>query len=758
MTPRSVPFLLSFVAAAACCLPACGGDDAAQPAAAPAKGGGGNGGSAGKAGGSAGVGGGNAGGVAGGKAGSGGATAGASGSGASGSGGFGGVFTAGSGGSAGGGATSGSGGAAGASAGSGGVSAGAAGASAGASGAGTGGSTAGSAGKAGQGGGTGGAAGSTAGTAGGGGSAAGAGAGGEGGAGSGGGVAASGAGGAVDPCGAGGCKEVDFCADFKDQDGNGRIDCDDKPCKNTAGCASKPGAKKVGDTCSVAADCRAAGGDPACLVGALGKGDPDRAFERGYCSEWCDLGTALGCSAGSFCVNAQSFLDGIVTTSPSSGRGLCAKSCSDNTQCPALTFCSSAGILGGPSGCAPRTTERCVNGADDNNDGLLDCLDPKCAKTHAACTGGEKVCADFVDEDENGLTDCSDAKCKATATCEASGFKTTGAPCTKPSDCGEANRSRACVAEATDPAAAKFAGGYCSEWCQLPEATGCAAGSICVEAAGLRAGDATRLFPSDPNPIPLPLPPLPPSPPRQGLCADQCATTDDCRAFYVCVPRPNAAAGGVCLSRHDEQCTNNIDDNHDGKADCKDPQCAAHPACTGGEKNCNDLIDEDEDGLTDCRDEDCKKTSACAKGFIVAGGPCAAPSACNSVGGDPSCLLRVGDVTFTDGYCSEWCDAGTGTGCADGARCADRAALQRGEVVLSGGIGIPGGEGLCLDTCTEAKDCRPLYVCKGNACFPQPTETCGNGVDDNNDGKTDCADSACLQLEACKLPLGPAAK
>jgi hypothetical protein len=370
-----------------------------------------------------------------------------------------------------------------------------------------------------------------------------------------------------------------------------------------------------------------------------------------------------------------------------------------------------------------------VNGVDDNHDGLIDCEDPKCKTTHPSCTGGEKNCTDFVDEDENGLTDCADAKCKETATCKTTEFRVQGAPCTSPKDCASQGNDPACLVENPDPKAPKFTGGYCSEWCDLATGSGCSAGSTCTIADRLRAGETTGL-----------LPPLLGAK-GQGLCADQCGSTDDCRPFYVC------AAEGVCVSRDKEQCTNTLDDNHDGKTDCEDPLCAAHPACTGGEKNCNDFVDEDEDGLTDCQDPDCKTTAACAKGFAVTGAPCTSPATCTSAGGDAACLAKAGDIVFTGGYCSDWCTATGNQGCTEGGVCAERTALDKGQLSFSG------GEGLCLDRCSGSVDCRELYACQSGVCFPHPDETCGNGVDDNNNGKTDCDDDACSKLESCKNPL-----
>ena len=63
----------------------------------------------------------------------------------------------------------------------------------------------------------------------------------------------------------------------------------------------------------------------------------------------------------------------------------------------------------------------CVDGADNDEDGLTDCDDADCAGAHA-CTaiGPENIaewCDDGLDNDGNGYTDCVDFGCVVTAAC-----------------------------------------------------------------------------------------------------------------------------------------------------------------------------------------------------------------------------------------------------------------------------------------------------------------------------------------------------
>ncbi len=63
--------------------------------------------------------------------------------------------------------------------------------------------------------------------------------------------------------------------------------------------------------------------------------------------------------------------------------------------------------------CLPPQEADCTNGADDNGDGRIDCADPTCA-ADPACAGSENslaACSDGFDNDNNGFIDCADFGC-----------------------------------------------------------------------------------------------------------------------------------------------------------------------------------------------------------------------------------------------------------------------------------------------------------------------------------------------------------
>ncbi len=147
-----------------------------------------------------------------------------------------------------------------------------------------------------------------------------------------------------------------------------------------------------------------------------------------------------------------------------------------------------------------------------------------------------------------------------------------------------------------------------------------------------------------------------------------------------------------------EDCTNEVDDNGDGLADCDDPQCTGHAYCLPyRELNCVNGVDDDDDGPVDCADTDCAQHPSCEPESELA---------CNDgVDNDNDGLTDCDDDNcWQADVCQEKCDDGVdndGDGLID---CVD-------------------------DQCWQAPVCQ--------------SEDCTNGVDDDGDGDTDCEDADC---------------
>ena len=88
------------------------------------------------------------------------------------------------------------------------------------------------------------------------------------------------------------------------------------------------------------------------------------------------------------------------------------ESCEGAVNCPEGAYCI---LPASPGSCEPSETG-CMDGADNDLDGLVDCADPDCipecvAMYMAPPPEPETDCHDGVDNDLDGLTDCDDLDC-----------------------------------------------------------------------------------------------------------------------------------------------------------------------------------------------------------------------------------------------------------------------------------------------------------------------------------------------------------
>ncbi len=299
------------------------------------------------------------------------------------------------------------------------------------------------------------------------------------------------------------------CNNLFDEDFDGLWDCQDPTsCKGTPAC--EPGSTPVGGACAQATDCQANDGDPFCITEAL------FGWSGGYCSEHCDL-TTNDCTGNGTCVDIGF----------GNGYGICFQTCATNSDCRPGYGCQLS--VGQQMACIP-AQEVCSGGADEDNDGLIDCQDPDCfyAQECAVCgdgvvtgdetcdppdgvtcdaschviVGPESDCGNLWDDDQDGLYDCQDpTSCQGTPACTP-GSTPVGGACAAPTDCQASGEDPFCITEAQFG----WTGGYCSEYCDLA-LNDCSADGYCLD-IGLGNGS--------------------------GICFDQCVTNADCRAGYSC--------------------------------------------------------------------------------------------------------------------------------------------------------------------------------------------------------------------------------
>ena len=71
------------------------------------------------------------------------------------------------------------------------------------------------------------------------------------------------------------------------------------------------------------------------------------------------------------------------------------------------------------------TEERCSDGIDNDNNGLMDCRESSCQRFDYCRSGGEKeICGNQADDDGDGKPDCADEDCSSAPNCQGAEVKT----------------------------------------------------------------------------------------------------------------------------------------------------------------------------------------------------------------------------------------------------------------------------------------------------------------------------------------------
>lgn len=358
------------------------------------------------------------------------------------------------------------------------------------------------------------------------------------------------------------------------------------------------------------------------------------------------------------------------------------------------TDCADADCAGksiGASSVCEATETTCNDGLDNDGNGLVDCADPLC-NGKAGNPAGTKFCgpengganhancADGFDNDGNGKTDCSDNG--AGTGCWKSGFQ----------DCAKAEN----IPSADDITAGKTADQMCMD-----------------NIDNDRDGDFNEAVDSN-----------------AGTGVD--CNDIECKGLGHCPTSERLhwdQATGTFIDTP-AQCFDGIDNDLDGKKDCADPDCngvtfgAQH--CSGHEawlppspldptgvsapaayfNYCSDGLDNDGDGKIDAQDSDCKDVF----------GEC---------GPSPA----TEDYTFLS--CSDGQDNDL-NGLTD---CADAGCRAGGKLGRSGCLNAScGAPAKYATTQTDAAAC---------AASENAADLCGDGLDNDGNGRIDCADPAC---------------
>jgi hypothetical protein len=421
--------------------------------------------------------------------------------------------------------------------------------------------------------------------------------------------------------------------------------------------------------------------------------------------------------------------------------------------------------------------DSCADGRDEDVDGATDCDDTDCA-SDAACLE-EASCTDGLDDDGDGFTDCDDPSCADDSTCialdcfddvraspvGASAVTVALSGDDASSSCGfgddglvrwTAPASGTWTFTATPDSSFEYAtldvlSGDCSSFGSLAcEASYVSSDGDPSVSVALTAGDSVGLLVEA----------------AYGY-ASTAAISIVPSAEYDCTDGvdEDADGGADCddtdcvASCFELSCGDGLDGDADGATDCDDADCATDARCLP-ESSCHDGLDDDSDGATDCDDADCAGLFTCTEscfdsilgsglGYGVASGSTSGAgdersASCGASGSEDLAYVWTAPAAGTYTFTAEGsgfdpvltleeasCDGVTLDCAASAAGSATvTRALSAGEQVILSVDGDGGASGSFVLSIYSA------------------TETaCGDGVDEDGDGDTDCDDSDCASAD-----------
>ena len=207
------------------------------------------------------------------------------------------------------------------------------------------------------------------------------------------------------------------------------------------------------------------------------------------------------------------------------------------------------------------TEELCMDGLDNDEDGLIDCLDPGCG--NLCSEDNSTTCNDGIDNDNDGMIDCDDDSCLT-----QSGQFTSK----EPDNCPDLNNGEFVFSFGSDAIEISIDGGL--SYVNDTVITGLSSGTYLI-------------FYRDVN----------------TLCEQE--------SFFSPIVLDDALE---CMEVTPEECSDGIDNDGDGLLDCDDSDCNGLDVCSLSESStgaCQDGVDNDGDGLTDCQDSDCRFFDFC---------------------------------------------------------------------------------------------------------------------------------------------------
>lgn len=128
--------------------------------------------------------------------------------------------------------------------------------------------------------------------------------------------------------------------------------------------------------------------------------------------------------------------------------------------------------------------------------------------------------------------------------------------------------------------------------------------------------------------------------------------------------------------------------------------------------------------------------------MTVMGPPHGSRTPCNNTGtlcggscdGLQATCVYASDTTVCGAACDGRCDGAGGCSSGDEGACPN---------------GFACGASLCKTSCASDSDCQTSFTCVGSSCVRIGESDCLDGVDNNGDGKIDCADPTCVDRATC---------
>jgi hypothetical protein len=418
-------------------------------------------------------------------------------------------------------------------------------------------------------------------------------------------------------------------------------------------------------------------------------------------------------------------------------------------DCDDLIDCLDPDCDGTPACASACTTiDVCANGRDDDCDGTRDCDDTDCARD-PSCTCGtfplpdaESACADGVDEDCDGRTDCLDTDCATRVECDTTCGRDIGSRVG--SSVARGNNARGTL-ELEGSCSTSTRGGREVRLVWTAPSTG----DFIFDTFSSSFDTVLYVLASCTGPE------LP------GACDDDGGTaqTSQLRISTIAGARLviviDAFAGvigdyvlniiPVSTTSERGRCRDGTDNDRDGRADCRDVDCASDAACCAfSVEQCSNGVDDDCDGFADCEDAgSCGMTPAC----LPDGGV-------SDAGVDAGFDAGPRDAGFDAGTDAGPRDAGTDAGPRDaGVDAGPRdAGFDAGTDAGRADLGMCTAREIGIAACTDGRDgdCDTRTDCADPDCRPLGAMAeCCNGIDDDGDGTVDLFTCRCFSNADC---------